>query len=67
MLKDSLVLEWKKLTPAERQEKILEIEKWLLYRSTGKWFETVAVALLQEIYHLREQIKDIEESRSQDP
>ncbi len=56
--------EWPKLSPEERQARIDEIEKWLRFRYTGKWFETVSVALLQEIYDLREEIDDL---KSRDP
>ena len=63
-MKRSLISGWKKLSTKERQAKIDEIEKWLLYRSTGAWFENVSIALLQEIYFLRDEIKKI---KSQDP
>lgn len=55
---------WKILTAQERQDKIDEIEKWLLYRHSGQWFENVATALLQEIYELREEVYSL---KSQDP
>lgn len=55
---------WKSLAAQERQDKIDEIEKWLLYRHTGSWFENVSIALLQEIYELREEVSRL---KSQDP
>jgi hypothetical protein len=55
---------WRKITVQERQDKIDEIERWLLYRNSGKWFENVAIALLQEIYELREEVCSL---KSQDP
>lgn len=64
MHKQSLEIGWKKLSPKERQDKIDEIEKWLLYRDSGKWFENIATALLQEIYHLREINQNL---KSRDP
>ena len=64
MTKRQLQNGWKSKTVQERQDKIDEIEKWLLHRNTGQWFENVAIALLQEIYELREEVSSL---KSQDP
>ena len=64
MSKKNLESGWQKLSPKERQDKIDEIERWLLYRFTGAWFENTSIALLQEIYSLR---KEIERLKAQDP
>ena len=55
---------WRRITVQARQDKIDEIERWLLYRNSGKWFENVAIALLQEIYERREEVCSL---KSQDP
>jgi len=59
--------EWIKLSPEERQARIDEIEKWLRFRYSGRWFENMSVALLQEIYDLRAQINELKTLKSQDP
>lgn len=43
------------LPPEERSLLIKEVERWLLYRGTDKyWFEKAFKALLQEIYSLED-------------
>jgi len=55
---------WKLMSARERQDRINEIERWLKYRCSGQWFEQVSIALLQEIYTLREEVHKL---KSQDP
>jgi len=45
------------LSREERAALIKEIENWIQWRYSGKWFEKVSMALLQEIDYLQSQIK----------
>ena len=52
-----------RMSPEEREKYIIEVEKWLYWRSThSKWFEFAFTALLQEIYELRGDYKEDEET-----
>ena len=58
-IKNSLRIGWGEyLTAKERQKKIEEVEKWLLYRSNDDgWVDIALKVLLQEVYVLREKAR----------
>ena len=58
---ESLMTQLKTLTQEERDQYVIEVTRWLLYRdyNPDTWYAKAQKAMLQEIYILRNQIKEM--------